>query len=69
MLTVVAAAIIAGAARLAIKQMSRVVVVVVVVIGEYSIIEIRIHVAIFDNRTTHSCGNVIPVSLMIKIFV
>ena len=43
MLTVVTAAAIAGAAQLAIKQMSR---VVVVVVREYSI-----------NRTTHSCGN------------
>ena len=46
MLTVAAASAIAGAARLAIKQTSRVVVfVVVVVVVEYSIIELRIHVA------------------------
>ena len=45
MLTVVAAAAIAGAAQLAIKWTSSIVVVVVVV-GEYSIIELRIHVAI-----------------------
>ena len=45
----VAAAAIAGAARLAIKQTSR---VVVVVVGEYPIIELRMRVAIFDNRTT-----------------
>ena len=42
----VAAAAIAGAAWLAIKWISRVVVVVVVVVGEYLIIELRIHVAI-----------------------
>ena len=41
MVTVVAAAIV-GAARLAIKWTSR----VVVVVGEYLIIELRIHVAI-----------------------
>ena len=46
MLTVVAAAVITVPAQLAIKQMSRVVVVVVVVDGEYSIIELCIHVAI-----------------------
>ena len=51
MMTVVAAAAIAGPAWLAIKQTSRVVVVVVVevvvvVVGEYLIIELRIRVAI-----------------------
>ena len=45
MLTVVAAAFVASA-RLAIKRMLRVVVVVVVV-GKYSIIELRIRVAIY----------------------
>ena len=49
MLTVVAATVIAGAAQLAIKQTSRVGVVVVVV-GEYPILELRIHVA------KHSCA-------------
>ena len=43
MLTVVAAAAIAGAARLAIKWMLRV--GVVVIVGKYSIIELRIHLA------------------------
>ena len=43
----VAAAAIAGAARLAIKQTSRVV-VVVVVDGEYLIIELRIRVAMYN---------------------
>ena len=42
MLTVVAAAVIAGAARLSLKQTSR----VGVEVGEYSIIELRIRVAI-----------------------
>ena len=42
MLTVVAAAAIAGAVRLAIKWMSK----VVVVVGDYSIIELHIRVAI-----------------------
>ena len=46
MMTVVAAAAIAGAAQLAIKWTLRVVVVVVVVLGEYLIIELRILVAI-----------------------
>ena len=47
MLTVVAAAAIAGATQLAIKRMSRVgvVVVVVVVVGEYSIMELCIRMA------------------------
>ena len=45
-MTVAGAAAIAGAARLAIKQTSRVVVVVVVVVVKYSIIELRIHAAI-----------------------
>ena len=44
MLSVVADAAIAGAAWLAIKQSSKV--GVVVVVGEYSIIELRIHMAI-----------------------
>ena len=44
MVTVAAAAAIAGAAWLAIKRTSRVIVVVLVV-GEYPIIELRIRVA------------------------
>ena len=44
----VAAVAIAGAARLTIKQTSKVVVVVVVVVGEYPIIELHIRVAIND---------------------
>ena len=50
MLTVVAPDAIAGAAQLAIKRTSRVVVVVVVVDGEYSIIELRIRVAICKKK-------------------
>ena len=47
MLTVVSAAGIAGAARLAIKRTPR---VGVVVVGEYSIIELRIRMAILQIR-------------------
>ena len=54
MLTVVTAAAIAGAAQLALKRKLR---VGVVVVGEYSIIELRIRVAIMTSSQMMSCSN------------
>ena len=54
MLTVVAAAAIAGAARLAIQRMSR---------EEYSIIELHIRVAITENVLTTLASNLVAGAL------